>query len=135
MADSTDAVDTEIVYFSRDEKFKVEKPYTTAFPVSNIPGAQVDNHQWEFHPVQVRNVRGNLIPDLYAHGFQYVSWETNLSRADFESDETIKTAYYRELATLLKEHFPWYKRVAFFDHAVGSSFPNSPLYQVLICTG
>lgn len=115
-----DNVQTEIGYFSRDSLYDAEKPYTTSFPVDSIhdPNAKVDNHKFELHPARVRNARHALNPSLGVHGFQFLPCTTTLARADFNSSETIATRYYSELATLLSNHFPQYKRVAFFDHAV-----------------
>lgn len=115
-----DCVETEIGYFSRDEKYDEEKPYTTSFPVDDIPGAKVDNHQWEFFPSQVRDLRSELVPELDVHGFQYVEWDTSLSRSDFALEQCVVTRYYSELAEMLKRLFPRYKKLAFFDHAVSS---------------
>lgn len=118
MPGSEDCVETEIGYFSRDKKYDEEKPYTTSFPVDDIPGAKVDNHQWEFFPSQVRNCRSELVPDLDVHGFQYVECDTSLSRSDFAIEQCVVTRYYSELAEMLKRLFPRYKKLAFFDHAV-----------------
>jgi hypothetical protein len=117
---SDDTIQTEIAYFSRDGLYDAEKPYTTSFPVDGIhdPDAKVDNHKFELHTTRVQNARAALNPVLGVHGFQFLPWPTGLARADFDSSETIVTRYYAELAALLKDNFPQYKRVAFLDHAV-----------------
>ncbi|KAK3936923.1 hypothetical protein QBC46DRAFT_393899 [Diplogelasinospora grovesii] len=113
-------VDTEIVYFSRDEQYLSEKPYTTSFPVNDIDGAERDNHKWEIHLTQVRDARNTLETNLDVHGFQYVAWDTALSREDFSSKDSIVSRYYPELLGLIRKHFPRYKKVAFFDNAIRS---------------
>ncbi|KAJ4154991.1 hypothetical protein LMH87_000259 [Akanthomyces muscarius] len=118
MAADAGAIDTEIVYLARDEKYATEKPFTMAFSVDDVPEAAVDNHIWEAHPVQIGNARDGINPELDTHGFQFVPWETALERADFEFDEIIITRYYAELAKLVKAHFPRYKKVAFFNYAI-----------------
>lgn len=120
MPDFTGFVHTEVAYFSRDTKYDTEKPYTTSFPVDDIAGAKVDSHQWVFHPRTIGDVRNRFIPDLDVHGFQFIEWETGLSRTDFSIDEIVISRYYSELAEMLRKTFPRYKKLAFFDHAVSN---------------
>jgi hypothetical protein len=119
MSNPLDQTETKIVYLKRTGKYEIEKPYTTAFLVDHIPGAKVDNHEWDFVPTKINNIRNQERPQLDVHGFQYVNWRTSLCKDEFESSEIITTKYYAELAQMLKENFPHYKKVAFFDHVVG----------------
>ncbi|OTA54711.1 hypothetical protein K449DRAFT_401005 [Hypoxylon sp. EC38] len=125
---ASDHVETDIFYFSRNDKFSNEKPYTLTFPVDHIPGAQVSNHEFESRKTKIRDVRGSLLPDLNIHGFTFVQWETAMSRDEFESPENIIQKYYPELVTMLKASFPHYKKVAFFDNTVRrrvSAYPEA----------
>ncbi|KAI1500563.1 hypothetical protein F5X99DRAFT_234224 [Biscogniauxia marginata] len=149
-------IETELVYFSRDEKFLHEKPYTTAFAVDHIPGARVDNHEFERSVVRVRplsrchqrrnrlsdhvdddddggeklsrnyEMTKGLEPRLDTHGFTFVRAETALERADFDDPSIVATRYYAELAALLKREFPHYRKVAFFDNVVRKRVPLYP---------
>ncbi|KAI1760073.1 hypothetical protein GGR53DRAFT_523378 [Hypoxylon sp. FL1150] len=118
MAGTSDAVETEIGYFSRNPRYNTEKPYITSFPVDDIPGAKVNNHEWVYHKTTVEDVRGKSMPSLDTQGFQYIDWKTNISRSDFELDETIGSRYYGELAEMIRQFFPRYKKLAFFDYAI-----------------
>lgn len=118
-------VETEIGYFSRDPKYDTEKPYVTSFPVDNFPGAKVNNHEWVFYKSVVGDVRDKFTPSLDIQGFQYLNWKTEIGRPDFEVDETVKSRYYSELAEMIKQAFPRYKKLAFFDYAVRISYLSS----------
>lgn len=82
---STD-VRANVTYFSGDEKFKHVKPYTTSFPVDDIPGASVSNQEWSEVEVAIQHLRGNgLSPQLDVYGFTVLKCKTALVFDDFKS--------------------------------------------------
>ena len=118
---SDNDVELDFLYFSRAEKFtgpSAEKPYTTAFPVDHIDGAEVTNHEWEAVAVHLRDMRGRLKPDLDLNGFTIVNHSTRLTAADFKVSERVEAQYYPELVDLIRQHFPRYKSVVFLDNCV-----------------
>ncbi|PVH71860.1 hypothetical protein DL98DRAFT_553444 [Cadophora sp. DSE1049] len=122
---STDAR-ANISYFSSDAKFNLEKPYTTSFPVDDIAGASVSNHEWTQVEGAIRDLREHdLSPQLDSHGFTILPSKTTMTFDDFKSRDIVEERYFPELASLMQQHFPQYKTFAFFDYAIRK---RSPLY-------
>jgi hypothetical protein len=120
---STD-IRANITYFSSDEKFKHVKPYTTSFPVDDIPGASVSNQEWSEVEVAIQDLRVNdLSPQLDIHGFTVLKSNTALVFDDFKSRDTVEESYFPELADLVQQYFPQYKTFAFFDYEVRCPAP------------
>jgi len=119
---------TEIAYFSSDEKFEAEKPYTTAFPIDDRPGANSTNHEFEPHSVVVHDVRLHGPFDLNGAGFQFMRHSTSLTREDFDSNDTVENRYYSEINELVQQEFPQYSATAFLEYEVTSKRPRPQGY-------
>jgi hypothetical protein len=123
------ALRATINYFSSDPKFDREKPYVTSFPVDDIPGAKVTNHESEKQEVTVLDMRtsfeSSLPPSLEREGFMYLGAASSMSEADFCSSTTIRSKYFEELRTVLHKTFPRYHAFVFFDYEIRR---RSPLY-------
>ncbi len=109
-------VTANINYFSRDVKFRHEKPYVTSFPVDNIEVARVSNHENTAVAVAIRDLRDVPTPSLDVQGFTVLTAPTSLSYADFANRETVRSKYFAELRDILKQAFPKYQTLVFFDH-------------------
>ena len=80
---------TEIVYFSRDERYDNEKPYITSFPVDQLDGAKIDNHKFDHVPVTVQDMRGQFTPKLDVNGFCFVEQPAIKRRANIAQDVSL----------------------------------------------
>ncbi|KAK3984185.1 hypothetical protein QBC44DRAFT_337448 [Cladorrhinum sp. PSN332] len=115
-----------INYFSRDPKFQREKPYVTSFPVDDIEGASVSNHENEPVPVNMSDIRGLPPPSLDREGFTILESPTSLTYDDFANRELVRSQYFAELREMLKKAFPHYRTLVFFDHEIRRRSPMYP---------
>ncbi|KAK7981655.1 methyltransferase [Apiospora saccharicola] len=120
------SLSTEIVYFSRDKRYDTEKPYTTSFPVDQLEGAKIDNHQFDHVPVTVHDMRGCFTPNLNTNGFCFVDHPTTLDSRDFDDVQAVTEVYFAELADMFKKHFPQYRKISFVDQVVRRRLPDYP---------
>jgi hypothetical protein len=117
------SVTTDMRYFSRDEKFDVEKPYILSFSANGIAGAESTNHEFVDTPIQIQALRALPTPNLDTHGFTYLSLPTRLSWDDFARENTVRTAYFDEITQAIRARFPRYTDIVYVDYQVcGSMF-------------
>lgn len=117
-------ISTEIVYFSSDAKFQVEKSYTTAFPILDRPGAKSTNHEFESHLVLVHDVWTHGFFDLNGAGFQFIKHRTSLIREEFDSNNTVEDRYYSEINDFIQKKFPQYLATAFLAYEITLQRPR-----------
>ena len=111
-------VHSQIVYFSQNDKFKAEKPYTTAFSVADRPGAIPSNHDFDPRDMVIHDVRKHGHFDLNTAGFQFMKHNTSLTREDFDSIDIVEDRYYAEINDFVQKNLPQYSTVAFLEYEV-----------------
>jgi hypothetical protein len=93
-----------------------------SFPVDEIEGTSVSNHENEAVAVTIHDLRDLATPSLDIQGFTVLKAPTALSHANFTEREIIRLKYFAELRDLLKQAFPKYQNFVFFDY---EARPNS----------
>lgn len=111
-------VHSQIIYFSQNDKFKAEKPYTTAFSVADRPGAIPSNHDYDPRDIVIHDVRKHGHLDLNTAGFQFMKHNTSLTRDDFDSIDTVEGRYYAEINGFVQKTLPQYSAIAFLEYEV-----------------
>ena len=107
---------TDMMYFSSDEKFEVEKPYITAFAVDDRSGTKSTNHEFEPHSMIIHDIRSHESFDLDEANFQYMKHSTSLSRENFDFSNMIENYYYFEINELVRKEFLQYFATAFLEY-------------------
>ncbi|KAJ5726211.1 uncharacterized protein N7483_007568 [Penicillium malachiteum] len=90
-------VSAKLNYFSRNPRFEHEKPFVTSFPVDEIEGAAITNHEFDTRLTKVRNIRGQSLPSLNTHGFTYLTSPTLMTLAEFDESVIVREKYFPEL--------------------------------------
>lgn len=111
-------VHSKIVYFSQYETFKAEKPYTTAFSVADRPGAIPTNHEFDIRNMVIYNVRRHGHLDINTAGFQFMRYNTSLTREDFDSNNIVEDRYCTKINNFVQKILPQYSAIAFLEYEV-----------------
>lgn len=112
-------IQADIAYFTRDDKFRLEKPYIVSHVVDVTPGVQVTNHENTPVSATIYNLRCLPdVPSIETEGFTYLSSPTSLEYGDFDNPDKVRSTYFTELRHMMQQTFPQYKTFVFFDYEV-----------------
>ncbi len=106
------------MYFSQNDKFKAEEPYTTAFSVADQPGAIPSNHDYDPRDMVIYDVRKHNDFDLNTAGFRFIKHNTSMTRENFDSIDIVEDHYYAEINDFVQKNFPQYSAIAFLEYEV-----------------
>ncbi|KAK1770187.1 hypothetical protein QBC33DRAFT_530329 [Phialemonium atrogriseum] len=113
-------IETFIPFLSKEDLYKVEKPYGADFPVDNIEGAKITNHIFDIHPVRVHDVRGSPHElDLERNGACFIKAGVSLKAE--EASITMTPAmekYIADVLTTLQKKFPGYVEIRLMDFQI-----------------
>ncbi len=113
-------VSSRMTFLSKNELYRVEKPYATDFPVDGIEGAVMTNHTFDIEPIIFHDARFVKEPFvLDRNGFCYIKAETSLRGDDATPERTeLMEQYMQEIADILLAKFPQYREVKGMDFQV-----------------
>jgi len=110
-------VETPLLFFKADEKFKYEKPYTFKF---DAPNDKVDHTNMEdemIHGISVTDMRGiEKSFTIETNGFAVFDVDCELAYEDY-FDSTKLQVYFRHMELLLKDHLGA-RTVQVFRHCI-----------------
>ncbi|KAI4270162.1 MAG: hypothetical protein L6R38_007213 [Xanthoria sp. 2 TBL-2021] len=91
-------------YLEPSELYASEKPYFVSFPVDGIEGATQSNIKQSQHSnINVSDIRGHEEDfTLDNTGFEFSRFDSKFTYADFDNFDSIKDAYFEEVATFLR---------------------------------
>ena len=111
-------VHSQILCFSQNDKFKAEKPFTTAFSVADQPGAIPSNRDYDPRDMVIHDVRKHDDFDLNTAGFRFIKHNTSLTRENFDSIDIVEDRYYAEINDFVQKLSPQYSAIAFLEYEV-----------------
>lgn len=111
---------TKLQYLARDDRYRVEKPYSADFNVDHLAdGASKSNLVTTTSDVDVKPIadRGNF--DINVNGFCILKAKTSLTAEEaLTKPETAEPMYQAEVEVILRNHFPEYERFEPLDFVV-----------------
>lgn len=109
-------VKSTIFYLEQLPLYARQKPYMLTFEGTG-DGCPNTNHSYVPRDVLLEDVRGcEAEYRLDTHGFEFHTWGTALSSADFDDDNVVKTQYYPEVLQHMRSIFPEPAEVHILTH-------------------
>jgi len=101
---------TSIQYLARDKLYNLEKPYAADFLVDEESAVR-SNYLIKSVPTTVTPIQPSDNFDLDTNGFCRIKTQLHTQVEDILSrSQNVEFAYFEEIETMLKEHFPEYTR-------------------------
>ncbi|KAG9250322.1 putative CmcJ-like methyltransferase [Emericellopsis atlantica] len=124
-------METHIQYIIRDPILRVEKAFTTDFPIDHVNGVEgirMQNIHWEKRQVIVEEIVDPRSWKLDVHGFCFLRAETRLDpEKAYKQKDEVKDAFWHEIEAILHHHFPQYSRIEAFDFTLRKRDPEYPV--------
>lgn len=121
--------ETKIYYLKRLQLYKEEKPYMLTFELPEDVGEST-NHVYEEVKIKATDAHPNIGQfSLDVNGFQFETWPTDLLPADFDNDDIIKSRYYPQLISRIREAFPNVIDVMPIGHTVSVFRSGYPCWE------
>lgn len=124
---STNAVNSQISFITRDDRFSEEKPYILRYlPADGFPAQNISTHTAN---VSIADLRSQNPMAYDECGIKVLTFETSMQRQDFESKDTVHGVYLPLLQDAVKKYLNA-NDVKVIPHIVELPEPHYAMYKI-----